>query len=134
MKKYKLEQLFNEVDELKATLENDNKEYKELMNKLFEQFKESDEQETINEINDTDKQEINDTDKQETINDTDKQETVSEESEDEQLEEFEYNGKIYIKEGNLLYRKTKDGQKGTLYGKLRSNGEVKKMKLEEVVI
>ena len=38
MNKYKLQELFDEVDNLKETLENNKKEYQKQLDKLFESF------------------------------------------------------------------------------------------------
>jgi len=41
MNKYKLEELFNEVDNLKEALENNKKEYQKQLDKLFESFQQN---------------------------------------------------------------------------------------------
>jgi hypothetical protein len=38
MKKYKLQELFDEVDNMKETLENNKKEYQKQLENLFESF------------------------------------------------------------------------------------------------
>ena len=38
MNKYKLQELFDEVDNMKETLENNKKEYQKQLDKLFESF------------------------------------------------------------------------------------------------
>ena len=41
MNKYKLQELFDEVDNLKETLENNKKEYQKQLDKLFESFQQN---------------------------------------------------------------------------------------------
>ena len=41
MNKYKLQELFDEVDNMKETLENNKKEYQKQLDKLFESFQQN---------------------------------------------------------------------------------------------
>ncbi len=83
MNKHKLEELFDEVDKLKQSLETNKKTYQELLKELFKDFK-NDEEEVPEDENDD--------------------ETEEEPEEEPEFEIIKYNNTEYILEDNIMYK------------------------------
>ncbi len=142
MKKNKLQEMFDEVEQLKETLENNKKEYQKQMDKLFEQFKDNND-----EPNDASNDEVNDkadeSDDEATnevnieakieqiIDDTnDKSSKKSKKKLSKKIQTIEIKGKTYILEEDKVFKIDDDGNKGKQYGTYL-DGKVKKLKSEE---
>ena len=108
MKKHKLEELFDEVDKLKDTLETNKKEYKIQLDNLFNDFKEDQSDTKIDNKSDT----------KSVASENSEQETDSEE-----YEIIEHNNRKYYLDGKKVYRINKDNSLGEYYGRYK-NGEV----------
>ena len=122
MSKYKLQELFDEVDNLKTQLEENKIKYQNQMDQLFAKFKNSDDKH----------QQTNPPAQQVESDDESEQEQLDEESEsesdDEEPVEMEIKGKQYIRLGTNVYVKTKKGNPGELYGTWNaSTNKVKKV-------
>ncbi len=112
MKKHKLQELFDEVDELRQSLVDNKAKYDEKLKELFKDF----------DNQDNDEEETDDND-----------ETDEEDSEEESEREIiTYKDKQYIVEDTIMYNIKKDGSKGIQVGTW-INGKFKKTKKEEIL-
>ncbi len=123
MKKHKLQELFDEVDKLKETLEANKIQYQNLMDKLFDKFTDSDAGSESKTKQTANQEELSDgSDDESDAGSADESDSDTE----PETEEIEIKGKAYILEGTKVYVKTKKGTKGEQYGTY-SNGKVKKL-------
>ena len=130
LKKYNLQELINEVDQLKDTLESNKKQHQDQINKLFENFKEPEEltnnTKTNNNIQENN---IPENTPEETPNNTpaDTPDITPEEDSEEAPEEepeyetIEHEGKKYYLDGKKVYRINKDKSLGKYYGRYKND-------------
>jgi len=143
MEQYKLLEMFDEVNQLKETLENNKLEYKKQIDTLFEEFKNNNEEsinEAINEkpINEEpiNEESINEEPiNEESINEElINEEPINEEhkksskkiSKKKQIKTIEYKNKTYILEDTQVYKINENNKKGKLYGTF-IDGKIKKL-------
>ena len=134
MKQYKLLEMFDEVDQLKETLENNKLEYKKQIDKLFKEFKNNNEEpindEPINEnlINENliNEELINEEPINEEPNNEKPKKSSKKISKKKQIKTIEYKNKTYILEDTQVYKINENNKKGKLYGTF-IDGKIKKL-------
>ena len=129
MEQYKLLEMFDEVDQLKETLENNKLEYKKQIDKLFKEFKNNNEEpindEPINE-NLINEEPINEEPIiDDPINEKPKK-SSKKISKKKQIKTIEYKNKTYILEDTQVYKINENNKKGKLYGTF-IDGKIKKL-------
>jgi restriction endonuclease S subunit len=121
LSKYKIQELFDEVDKLKDTLEKTKITYQQKLNELFKDFKEDEEQKEEEEQED--KTYFTNCNSKKNLKD-------AESSKSETLKIIKINDKKCIKEGNNYYIYEK-GKKGDLFAQKNKKGEINIIENEE---
>ena len=132
IKKYNIQKLFDEIDELKNNLESSKTNYQKELKDLFKDFK-NDEEEDAQELQEQQTEEAqseqqHEQQAEEDTQDTQEQQTEQTQESEEEHDMVEYRNVEYIVLNNIMYPyNKKDGTKGEAFGELK-DGKVKKYK------